>query len=54
MDNLWQKDMEEMFFREKLKDTAPEQLFNVTEQGEYFAYWPALEGAARCKVEIHG
>ncbi len=51
MDNLWQKDMEERFFREKLKDTAPEQLFNVTEQGEYFAYWPRNYRGAKSTLQ---
>ncbi len=41
MKNLWNKDKEVRFFREALEDFAtPEQLFYVSNEGKYYAYWP--------------
>jgi len=37
---LWSKDVEREFFLETLKKATPEQLFYVTEDGKYLAYWP--------------
>ena len=39
---LWNKNEECKFFRKtlKLKEVAPEQLFYLTEDGRYIAYWP--------------
>lgn len=37
---LWGKDVERKFFEESLKIATPEQLFYVTENNEYVAYWP--------------
>ncbi|MDN5301771.1 MAG: hypothetical protein PWQ60_1285 [Thermoanaerobacteraceae bacterium] len=37
---LWDKDVERKFFEESLKIATPEQLFYVTENNEYVAYWP--------------
>ncbi|RKL62702.1 hypothetical protein DXT63_10395 [Thermoanaerobacteraceae bacterium SP2] len=40
MVQLWGKDVERKFFEESLKIATPEQLFYVTENNEYVAYWP--------------
>ena len=37
---LWYKDEEYKFFRKTLEITTPEQLFYLTEDGKYLAYWP--------------
>jgi len=38
---LWNKEDEEIFFKESLKNYAtPEQLFYVTDDSRYLAYWP--------------
>lgn len=37
---LWNKEVERKFFEESLKIATPEQLFYVTENNEYVAYWP--------------
>ncbi len=37
---LWNKNIEEKFFREKLKTNPPEKLFYKTQSGRYLAYWP--------------
>ncbi len=37
---LWSKDVEKEFFMKTLEVATPEQLFYVTENGEYLAYWP--------------
>lgn len=41
MISMWGKDSEKKFFTESLKSFAtPEQLFYVTDDGRYLAYWP--------------
>ncbi|HHW02413.1 MAG TPA: hypothetical protein GXX35_06340 [Thermoanaerobacterales bacterium] len=37
---LWNKEVERKFFEESLRIATPEQLFYVTENNEYVAYWP--------------
>ncbi len=37
---LWNKDVEKEFFTKTLEVATPEQLFYVTKDGEYLAYWP--------------
>jgi len=37
---LWDKQEEKEFFRKTLEIATPEQLFYVTEDGKYLAYWP--------------
>ena len=37
---LWNKDEEYKFFKKTLEITTPEQLFYLTEDGKYLAYWP--------------
>ncbi|MBC7091934.1 MAG: hypothetical protein H5T50_08545 [Nitrososphaeria archaeon] len=37
---LWNKDVEKEFFTKTLEVATPEQLFYVTENGRYLAYWP--------------
>ncbi len=37
---LWNMETEERFFRESLSFAGPEQLFYLTDSGEYVAYWP--------------
>ena len=38
--NLWDKDKEIDFFMKSLQITSPEQLFYLTNDGRYIAYWP--------------
>jgi len=40
MVNLWNKDVEKDFFVKSLEFATPEQLFYVTDDGRYLAYWP--------------
>ena len=37
---LWNKDVEKEFFMKTLEVATSEQLFYVTEDGKYLAYWP--------------
>jgi predicted house-cleaning noncanonical NTP pyrophosphatase (MazG superfamily) len=37
---LWNKDIESRFFTESVKFATPEQLFYVTDDHRYLAYWP--------------
>ncbi|ACI18653.1 hypothetical protein [Dictyoglomus thermophilum] len=37
---LWSKNIEKEFFTKTLKVAVPEQLFYITEDGRYIAYWP--------------
>ncbi|MDF2953054.1 MAG: hypothetical protein OD816_000299 [Thermodesulfobacterium sp.] len=37
---LWNKDEERTFFRKTLEIATPEQLFYLTDDGRYLAYWP--------------
>ena len=37
---LWNKNEERRFFRSALEIATPEQLFYLTEDGRYLAYWP--------------
>ena len=38
--NLWTKHREIDFFTKSLKIATPEQLFYITKDGKYYAYWP--------------
>jgi len=38
--NLWDKDKEVNFFMKSLQVASPEQLFYLTNDGRYIAYWP--------------
>lgn len=40
MEKLWNKEVEQRFFSEAQKFATPEQLFYVSDAGEYLAYWP--------------
>ncbi|MDW7725720.1 MAG: hypothetical protein SCH70_01190 [Candidatus Methanoperedens sp.] len=40
MTHLWNKDIERNFFTESFKFATPEQLFYVTDDNRYLAYWP--------------
>lgn len=40
MIKLWCKDIEKSFFNKSFKFAAPEQLFYVTDDNKYLAYWP--------------
>ncbi len=40
MENLWNKDVEKKFFNESIEFATPEQLFYVTDDNRYVAYWP--------------
>ena len=40
MEKLWNKEVEQRFFNEARKFATPEQLFYVSEDGKYLAYWP--------------
>ncbi len=37
---LWNKEVEKRFFTESFKFASPEQLFYVTDDNRYVAYWP--------------
>jgi hypothetical protein len=51
---LWNKEVERKFFEESLRIATPEQLFYVTENNEYVAYWPRdIKGRkVPCRAEI--
>ena len=38
--NLWTKEREIDFFTKSLEIATPEQLFYITKDGRYYAYWP--------------
>lgn len=40
MDKLWNKEVEKRFLNEAVKFCSPEQLFYVTNDNKYLAYWP--------------
>ncbi|MCZ7400191.1 MAG: hypothetical protein O8C62_11060 [Candidatus Methanoperedens sp.] len=40
MVDLWDKDVEKRFFTESMGFATPEQLFYVTDNDKYVAYWP--------------
>jgi len=40
MTQLWDKEIEKMFFTESFTFATPEQLFYVTDNNRYLAYWP--------------
>ncbi len=40
MIDLWDKDVEKKFFTESMGFATPEQLFYVTNNDKYLAYWP--------------
>lgn len=40
MITLWNKDKEKDFFTKSLEFAQPEQLFYLTKENEFFAYWP--------------
>ncbi|MCD6319526.1 MAG: hypothetical protein J7M03_02480 [Candidatus Desulfofervidaceae bacterium] len=40
MRNLWSRTEEERFFKKALEIATPEQLFYITENKQYIAYWP--------------
>lgn len=40
MVDLWNKDVEKKFFKESIEFATPEQLFYVTDNDRYLAYWP--------------
>ena len=37
---LWSEETERDFFRKALEIATPEQLFYLTDDGRYLAYWP--------------
>ncbi|MCX5782808.1 MAG: hypothetical protein NT145_08985, partial [Elusimicrobia bacterium] len=44
--NLWSKEVEKKFFEDSFKFASPEQLFYVSDDKRYLAYWPkSYEGA---------
>lgn len=40
MSTLWNKDQEKDFFVESIESSTPEQLFYVTRDKSFIAYWP--------------
>ena len=40
MPSLWTKDKEVEFFTETLKSSTAKRLFNIGDDGHYYAYWP--------------
>jgi len=51
LENLWDKSVEERFFREKLRDVEPSHLFYMTDGGEYLAYWPRSYQGSRTTLQ---
>ncbi|MDI6807809.1 MAG: hypothetical protein QME66_02355 [Candidatus Eisenbacteria bacterium] len=47
MSELWNKSHESDFFTKSLRNVAPEQLFYVTEEGRFVAYWPKKYGGEK-------
>jgi len=47
MKTLWNKQQEIDFFTKSLKVATPEQLFYVSEDGRYYAYWPKSYGGEK-------
>ena len=43
MPEFWTKEKEIEFFRQPLENFAePEQIFYISDNGKYYAYWPSL------------
>lgn len=40
MEKLWNKEVEQRFFKESTQFATREQLFYVTDNGKYLSYWP--------------
>ena len=40
MENLWSKKQEKDFFIKSLEFASPEQLFYITKDKKFLAYWP--------------
>jgi len=49
--DLWSKNTELEFFRKSLDSATPEQLFYVTDNGEYLAYWPRTYKGGRTTLQ---
>ncbi len=48
---LWNKSVEKEFFAKTLEVAIPEQLFYVTEDGRYLAYWPKNYKGTRATLQ---
>ena len=54
MEKLWNKGFEEIFFTKSLEFATPEQLFYITNNKQYVAYWPKnyKQKKTLCKLEM--
>lgn len=51
MEKLWDKEVEQRFFKEASRFATPEQLFYVTDAGKYLAYWPKGYDGAKSTLQ---
>ncbi len=49
---LWSKQQEEDFFIKALEFATPEQLFYVTKDGRYYAYWPKGYDGTKTTLQV--
>lgn len=47
MENLWSKKQEKDFFVKSLEFASPEQLFYITKDKKFLAYWPKNYGGIK-------
>lgn len=51
MKELWNKQQEIDFFKKALEVATPEQLFYVTKDRKYYAYWPKKYDGAKTTLQ---
>lgn len=51
MKELWSKEQEIRFFTEARKFAAPEQLFYLSDDNRYYAYWPKSYGGSKSTLQ---
>lgn len=51
MNRLWGEDIEREFFLDSLNVATPEQLFYLTDTGQYIAYWPKAYGRKKSTLQ---
>jgi len=51
MKELWSKEQEIRFFTEARKFAAPEQLFYLSDDNKYYAYWPKSYGGSKSTLQ---
>lgn len=42
INNMWSQNTELLFFKSCENFASPEQLFYITDENKYFAYWPKI------------